>query len=50
MQLMELTEGINNLLALEGGKSEPGSVVYAIERPVSLQSRRDAQMVSVLSG
>jgi uncharacterized protein (TIGR02231 family) len=47
---MELTERIGNLRALEGGKSEPGSVVYNIERPVSLQSRRDAQMVPVLSG
>jgi uncharacterized protein (TIGR02231 family) len=47
---MELTERIGNLRALEGGKSEPGSVVYTVERPVSLQSRRDAQMVPVLSG
>ena len=50
MQLMELTERIGNLRALEGGKAEQGSVVYAIERPVSLQSRRDAQMVPVLAG
>lgn len=50
VQLMELTERIGNLRALEGGKSEPGSVVYSIERPVSLQSRRDAQMVPVLAG
>lgn len=50
VQLMELNERIGNLRALEGGKSEQGSVVYAIERPVSLQSRRDAQMVPVLSG
>jgi uncharacterized protein (TIGR02231 family) len=50
VQLMELTERIGNLRALESGKAEPGSVVYAIERPVSLQSRRDAQMVPVLSG
>ncbi len=50
VQLMELTERIGNLRALESGKSEQGSVVYAIERPVSLQSRRDAQMVPVLSG
>ena len=50
VQLMELTERIGNLRALEDGKAEPGSVVYAIERPVSLQSRRDAQMVPVLSG
>jgi uncharacterized protein (TIGR02231 family) len=50
VQLMELTERIGNLRALENGKLEPGSVVYAIERPVSLQSRRDAQMVPVLSG
>jgi uncharacterized protein (TIGR02231 family) len=50
VQLMELTERIGNLRALEDGKSEPGSVVYAIERPVSLQSRRDAQMVPVLAG
>jgi uncharacterized protein (TIGR02231 family) len=50
VQLMELTERIGNLRALEDGKSEPGSVVYAIERPVSLQSRRDPQMVPVLSG
>ncbi|MEA3207428.1 MAG: hypothetical protein QOE70_485 [Chthoniobacter sp.] len=50
VQLMELTERIGNLRALEGGKAEPGSVVYAIERPVSLQSRRDAQLVPVLSG
>ena len=50
VQLMELTERIGNLRALEDGKSEPGSVVYNIERPVSLQSRRDAQMVPVLSG
>lgn len=50
VQLMELTERIGNLRALEGGKAEQGSVVYAIERPVSLQSRRDAQMVPVLAG
>jgi uncharacterized protein (TIGR02231 family) len=50
VQLMELTEGIGNLRAMEDGKSEPGSVVYKIERPVSLQSRRDAQMVPVLAG
>jgi uncharacterized protein (TIGR02231 family) len=50
VQLMELTERIGNLRALESGKSEQGSVVYSIERPVSLQSRRDAQMVPVLSG
>lgn len=50
VQLMELTERIGNLRALEGGKAEPGSVVYTIERPVSLQSRRDAQMVPVLAG
>lgn len=50
VQLMELTERIGNLRALEDGKSEPGSVVYSIERPVSLQSRRDAQMVPVLTG
>jgi len=50
MQLMELTERIGDLRAMEDGKSEPGSVVYNIERPVSLQSRRDVQMVPVLSG
>lgn len=50
VQLMELTERIGNLRALEGGKAEQGSVVYAIEQPVSLQSRRDAQMVPVLAG
>lgn len=50
VQLIELTERIGNLRALEGGKAEQGSVVYAIERPVSLQSRRDAQMVPVIAG
>jgi uncharacterized protein (TIGR02231 family) len=50
MQLMELTERIGDLRAMEDGKSEPGSVVYNIERPVSLQSRRDVQMVPVLAG
>ena len=50
VQLMELTERIGNLRALEGGKAEQGSVVYTIEQPVSLQSRRDAQMVPVLAG
>lgn len=50
VQLMELNERIGNLRALEVGKVEAGSVVYAIERPVSLQSRRDAQMVPVLAG
>ena len=50
VQLMELTERIGNLRAIEGGKAEPGSVVYNIERPVSLQSRRDAQLVPVLAG
>ena len=50
VQLMELTERIGSLRALEGGKAEQGSVVYNIERPVSLQSRRDAQMVPVLAG
>ena len=50
MQLMELTEPIGDLRAMEDGKSEPGSVVYNIERPVSLQSRRDVQMVPVFSG
>ena len=50
VQLMELTKHIGNLRALEDGKPEPGSVVYNIERPVSLQSRRDAQMVPVLAG
>ncbi len=50
VQLIELTERIGNLRALESGKSEQGSVVYNIERSVSLQSRRDAQMVPVLAG
>jgi len=49
VQLIELTERIGNLRALEGGKTEQGSVVYAIDRPISLQSRRDAQMVPVLN-
>lgn len=50
VQLMELTEPIGNLRALESGKLEAASVVYGIERAVSLQSRRDPQMVPVLSG
>lgn len=50
VQLMELNERIGNLRALQGGGEEKGSVVYTIELPVSLQSRRDAQMVPVLAG
>jgi uncharacterized protein (TIGR02231 family) len=50
VQLIELTERIGNLRALEGGKVEQGTVLYSITGNVSLHSRRDAQMVPVLTG